>query len=137
VARRASEIGERVAQKPATSAKRYVLVVDDNEAIRETTVEILRVAGHKVIDAADFADALELLDEGHVSLLVLDLGLPTGRGWELLDQVAEPPPVILISGLGEPPPPDPRVSVYLSKPFTPERLMAEAARLTGQDGNRG
>ena len=113
-----------------------VLVVDDDEAVRESTADILEAAGYVVTQSAHAEDALGQLAAGDVHLLILDLGLSTHRGREpsrmgldLLDRVADLPPVILVSGSGLPPKPDPRVDVFLPKPVAPGRLLDEVERL--------
>jgi CheY-like chemotaxis protein len=116
-----------------------ILVVDDDEAVRESTADILQAAGYAVSQAADTEDALGQLAAGYVHLLIVDVGLSTHRGREpsrtgldLLDRVAELPPVILVSGSGLPPEPNPRVGVFLPKPVAPRRLLDEVERLLSE-----
>lgn len=113
-----------------------ILVVDDDEAVRESTADILQTAGYVVHQAADVDDALHELAIDDVQLLILDLGLtthlggePGSTGLDLLDQVPEPPPVILVSGSGIPPAADPRLGAFLPKPVAPRRLLDEVERL--------
>lgn len=117
----------------------HILVVDDDEAVRASTVDILESAGYDVASSADAKDALGQLAAGNVSLLILDLGLGTDRGrlpghkgLELLDQVSELPPVILMSGSGLPPRADPRVGAFFPKPVDPKQLLDEVERLLSQ-----
>jgi len=112
-----------------------ILVVDDDEAVRESTADILEAAGYAVSQSADPDDALRQLRAGDVHLLVLDLGLSTHGGrqprteLDFLDRVEELPPVILLSGSGLPPRADPRVGVFLAKPVAPRRLLDEVERM--------
>lgn len=97
-------------------ARAHILVVDDNQAVRDSTADILRSAGYSVASSADAEDALGQLEAGNVSFLILDLGLgaqrgrePSHKGLDFLDRVAELPPIILVSGSGVPPTAHPRV----------------------------
>ena len=114
-----------MAQKTATQG--LILVVDDDPDVRHSVVEVLRVGGYRAVAAEDADDAVGVLSEGNVALLLLDLGLPAGKGLDVLDRIAAPLPVILMSGSGEAPVADPRVSVFLSKPIRPELLFEEVA----------
>jgi DNA-binding response OmpR family regulator len=106
-----------------------VLVVDDNDDVRNSLTEVLRVGGYDVIAARNDDEALGVLAEGRVGLLLLDHGVLTGSGMRLLDRLDKPPPVIMISGSNElPVVNDPRVSVMLQKPISPQRLFDEVAR---------
>jgi two-component system, OmpR family, response regulator ResD len=75
-----------------------VLVVDDDQALRETTVEILREEGHIVVQAADGMRALDLLRGSEIDVLLLDLGLPYLDGPAVLEALEEPPTVVVVSG---------------------------------------
>lgn len=65
-----------------------VLVVDDEEGLRETLAAILTSAGHQVATAADGVAALERLARGaDFDLIIADLRMPRMDGLELLRQV--------------------------------------------------
>lgn len=112
-----------------------ILVVDDNPAVRESTAEILRVAGYAVETATNADQAVAALEEGDIDLALLDLGLPDSAGLHVLDRVRVVPPVIAVSGtyLGDadidPGDIHPRVTSFMRKPVMPQRLLAEVDRL--------
>ncbi len=108
-----------------------ILVVDDNVAFRESTAEILELAGYEVVQAVDREDAVARLRPGNFDILLLDLGVDLG-GLEVLDQAGSVPAVIVVSGVGQAEP-DPRVSAFLSKPLDPRRLLSEVGRYMGGD----
>ena len=80
-----------------------VLVLDDQEYLREIMATILADAGYPAMPVASADEALRLLDELHPDLLVLDVSLPTIGGLEFLDQLRAKPvwatlPVLIVSG---------------------------------------
>jgi PAS domain S-box-containing protein len=82
---------------------RTVLLVEDEQDVREMTAEHLRDLGYRVLEAEEGAAALRLVQAGaHLDLLVSDVGLPGGmNGRQLAESVRERHPdlpVILITG---------------------------------------
>jgi len=79
-----------------------VLVVDDEEAVREVLQMRLERWGYEVVLAADAAEARQAVDEESPDLVVSDLVLPDASGIELLDAYGanEGRPVILITAHG-------------------------------------
>jgi DNA-binding NtrC family response regulator len=80
-----------------------VLVVDDEKNIRRTLRMVLEGPGHHVLEAASGEEALRVLDEEDVDLLILDIRLPAMSGIEVLEQLRKRPgferlPAIVISG---------------------------------------
>ena len=104
----------------------FVLVFDDNEAVRETTAEVLVTAGFKVKEARGPDEVVRLLAEADICVVLLDVGLEH-QGLAVLDRVDELPPVILMSGDSHDPE-DPRASAFLPKPIPVYRLIEEVAR---------
>jgi CheY-like chemotaxis protein len=64
--------------------KRRILVVDDDEDLRETICDALALAGHDTVGVADGRAALTLLRARRFELIVTDLRMPGMNGWELL-----------------------------------------------------
>jgi two-component system nitrogen regulation response regulator NtrX len=80
-----------------------VLVVDDEENIRETLKDVLEDDGYKVFNAGDGRKALEILHKNFVDVVLLDLWLPNMGGIEVLQRIKGIEgdiPVIIISGHG-------------------------------------
>jgi CheY-like chemotaxis protein len=66
-----------------------ILVVEDDEAVRHTTVEALREIGYVVLEAPDAMEAFRLiLDRGGIDLLFTDVGLPGGVNGQALADAA-------------------------------------------------
>ncbi len=108
-----------------------VLVVDDEDFVRDALALLLRREGYAVVTAVDGADALVALAEvtsatRTVDLVITDLLMPNMGGVELIAALAlEHPavPIVVLSGFtGETAPP--KDVVHLSKPVEPDRLLA-------------
>jgi len=77
---------------------RRILVVDDDATVRNTTVSLLRAAGHMVSDADGGATGIERLADGPLDLVLTDLGMP-----EMTGGTSPAPPGRAIRGCGRPP----------------------------------
>lgn len=81
-----------------------VLVVDDQEVIRELITEYLQAEGHTVATAAHGREALERFSEGAFDLLITDQSMPEMNGVQLaaaLRNRAPHLPILLLTGFGE------------------------------------
>jgi putative two-component system response regulator len=64
-----------------------VLVVDDEPELRSALRRILVTAGHSVLEARSASEALAALSQSRLDVVVLDLGLPDGSGFDVLKAV--------------------------------------------------
>jgi two-component system NtrC family sensor kinase len=114
---------------PAVPAR--VVVVDDDDEVREVTEMVLAGAGHSVRATANGFEALRWLEEQPWDLLILDLRMPEIDGPTLYREVLTRWPaaasrVLFVSGVAE----LPALNVpVLFKPFTLDALRAEVARV--------
>ena len=114
-----------------TPAKRQILTVEDDAAIRRGIVDALTFAGYDVMEAADGDSGMQMAVGNAYDLLLLDLVLPGKSGLEILKQVrATQPttPVIVLTARGEE---NDRVEGlnlgaddYVVKPFSVKELLA-------------
>ncbi len=115
-----------------------VLVVDDDEGIREVVGQILRDEGHVVLLASGGREALRqaVTLEDRVGLLLTDLDMPEGDGptlVRLIRQLLDPSlPVVVMSAL--PPSPPLPGAVFLAKPFARDVLLRTVAGQLGRGG---
>jgi len=93
--------------RPASPAARRfpfrILVVDDEETVREILVHLLEEAGYQVVAVPSAEDGLKELDRGPWDLLILDLMLPGMGGLEMLRTVKEKDPeqgVLMVTAFG-------------------------------------
>ena len=115
-----------------------VLVVDDEEALREVAERIFTRNGYHVLTAAGGADALALIarHEGPIHLLVTDVVMPKMLGKELAERVRALRPdieVLFMSGYAQPVLAaqgrlEPGVAL-VDKPFSEAALLAKAGRV--------
>src|SRR3984893_4462353 len=80
-----------------------VLVVEDDAALREARLDKRRAAGLPALAAADAAGALQLLGSENIGLVVSDVHMPGGNGYELLSDIKRLHPylpVVLMTAYG-------------------------------------
>lgn len=78
-----------------------VLIVEDEATFREALRHFLQDAGFAVREAEEARQAMEMFESGPADLVLLDLGIPGGDGFELLSamkRVRPATPVIIVSG---------------------------------------
>lgn len=81
----------------------HILVIDDDDAVRETVGKFLVSDGHEVLEAPDGAVAMRLLEETPVDLVIADLYMPNMDGIELTIRLGQQAPgvkILAISGGG-------------------------------------
>ncbi len=118
-----------------------ILLIDDEASVRSTLGKYLTHAGHEVVEASDGKQAMELLEESPVDLVIADLYMPEMDGIEFTSRLGQQQPdvkIIAISGggyldkhkvlemarnLG--------VARTLAKPFTREDLLAAVREVLG------
>jgi two-component system phosphate regulon response regulator OmpR len=108
--------------------KSHILVVDDDDRLRDLLKRYLSREGHDITAAKDAASARRFMQAVSFDLLILDVMMPGEDGLSLLKGVREKAdtPVILLTARGQP---NERIEGlklgaddYLPKPFEPEEL---------------
>jgi DNA-binding response OmpR family regulator len=107
---------------------RHVLVVEDDPSFGSLLIEVLEAAGHRAELAVDGADALRSIEASTPDVLCLDIDLPDGTGWTLLDELQrrsiEVPRVVVVSaGVGVSPSRRRPGTFLLPKPFPIDSLL--------------
>lgn len=107
-----------------------ILVVDDEEKIRDLVITYLQAEGYGVEGAADGRQALELVRKKNFDLLVLDLMIPGMDGWTVCREIRKDSdiPILMLTARGDE---IDRVlglelgaDDYVVKPFSPRELVA-------------
>jgi CheY-like chemotaxis protein len=83
-----------------------VLVVEDDEGIRETMQVLLEIEGYSVVTAADGQQGLDALSRmPRPGLILLDLMMPVMNGWEFAEALSHTEyanaPVVIVTAYGE------------------------------------
>lgn len=123
---------------PSSSAR--ILVVDDEESVRNLICRILHDSGYDVGAAVDGQDALLKIAERRPNLIVLDLMMPELDGWGVVDALRKQglptPPVLMLTArsdyetfaravrVG--------VNAFISKPFRLQELLLAVSKVLAQ-----
>ncbi|HEY1334489.1 MAG TPA: response regulator, partial [Myxococcaceae bacterium] len=117
-----------------------VLLVEDEEQVRELGRRVMERAGYTVLTAVDAEAAVALADRhaGHIHLLITDLALPGVSGRELAARLAIHRPaikVLYVSGTSDEAMAKLRVldpgTAFLEKPFSLEGLLRKIQQVLG------
>ena len=120
--------------------KGNVLIVDDEEFIRDIVKECLTSTGHNVITAGSGEEALDLLKKNHFDLLFLDFSMPSKDGLELLREIKaidHNANVVIISARPEEQLPDELSDEgsynIIKKPFSVDQIQNAVSRVLGAE----
>jgi len=112
------------------SSRTRILVVDDENHVRELLCEMLQSEGCEAIGASNGADALALFETGNFDAVFTDIGMPGMNGWELARAIRERNaqlPLAVITGWGDVVGSDEqkaaRVDWVVTKPFSMQRVV--------------
>jgi CheY-like chemotaxis protein len=113
-----------------------ILVVDDDDLLRDAVSEALRDAGYDVTEARDGKHALDTLRDSRPTLIILDLMMPVMNGWELAEVLRDDPelktiPVCVLSAVADRAPP--QSAATLRKPVALDVLLATVATYSRAD----
>ena len=127
---------------PAADARAgTVLLVEDDEFIRETLAELLGMSGHVVLQAFDAPSALAALAAHPVEVMVTDVGLPKVSGIELArEALTRQPRLAVIFATGDPggaAKSGVQAAAVLVKPFSPEDLEQVVDEALKEQRHRG
>jgi two-component system alkaline phosphatase synthesis response regulator PhoP len=123
--------------------RQRIFTIEDDAAIRRGIVDALRFAGFDTLEAADGEVGLEMAVKCDFDLLLLDLVLPRGDGFAILEQVRRlrpTLPVIILTARGEE---ADRVrglsdgaDDYVVKPFSVKELLARVEAVLRRSAER-
>lgn len=125
---------------------RTVLVVEDDQDIRDMLVFSLQRAGYSVVETEDAEQALDKLGAILPEIMLVDWMLPGMEGPEFVkrirkDELTQNIPVIMLTARGEEADKlrgfDTGIDDYVTKPFSPKELLARMKALLRRSGNDG
>jgi CheY-like chemotaxis protein len=122
-----------------------VLIIEDEAEVRNFASRVLELEGYRILQAKDGDEGLRLVRRGGISLVLLDLKLPRGDGWVVLEQVKKEPelssiPVIVFTASVAEPQRERALAMgaadYLVKPLSAATLRESVARILRQKRRR-
>jgi CheY-like chemotaxis protein len=118
---------------------RRILIIDDNDDVREMLRMSLSRSGHVIYEARDGESGVQLANEVHPDVILVDIGLPGIDGYEVATRLRKTPELrlssmIAISGYGQPKDKQRALEAgfdtHLTKPVPPEALEEVIGRPT-------
>jgi len=122
-----------------------VLIVDDSSSMRAIVRKIIKASGFNIgelLEAADGKEAIKLLTDEWVDLVLTDINMPNMSGLELIsemkkDEMLKSIPVVMVTTDGS----EKRIqesmelgaSGYIKKPFLPEDIKRTLSAIMGED----
>ena len=79
-----------------------VLIVEDEDAIRDVIADVLQDRGFRIRTASNGAEALRCVEQARPDVMVLDLLMPVMHGWDFMEEYGErigglPIPIVVVS----------------------------------------
>ena len=121
----------------------HILVIDDDDRLRDLLRRFLEESGFRVTDAASADDATNYMTGMAFDLLVIDVMMPGISGIELLKSIRQTSnvPALFLTAMGET---ENRIDGleagaddYISKPFEPRELILRIRRILGRGAPAG
>lgn len=119
---------------------KIALTVDDSKTIREMVAFTLKSQGFEVLEAEDGQQALNVLGDKEVSVIITDLNMPNMDGFELMRKLRANPkykfvPILMLTTESD----DSKKATgkeagatgWIVKPFNPEKLVQVVNKVTG------
>ena len=122
-----------------------VLIVDDSSSMRAIVRKIIKASGFNIgelLEAADGKEAIKVLTDEWVDLVLTDINMPNMNGLELIseikkDEMLKSIPVVMVTTEGS----EKRIqesmklgaSGYIKKPFLPEEIKGTLSAIMGED----
>ena len=132
------------------SSKYAVLVVDDDEPVRNLVVTFLTRLGHSCVKATDGVDALDKMKENKIDAIITDIKMPKMDGIKLTEEILKQYPglpIMVMTGFAEENTAEGAISAgaweFIQKPFSAEELtirlnkMVKASQTIRQVKNDG
>jgi two-component system cell cycle sensor histidine kinase/response regulator CckA len=134
-----------VSRHTSSFSGRTVLVIDDDDDLRELSEDILAASGFNLLSAADGSEALSLFQEhaSSIDLIVLDINLPEKSGREVFSEIRSRQPmmpIIAFSGLSKEDLPQPFQKdihvTFLEKPCTQDEYLQAVRKAVEASASR-
>lgn len=130
-----------VAERTTDVGEACILVVDDDDGVRENLAELFELVGYSILTAGSAAEALKQLANHDVDLLLTDYRMPGPNGLELIESARRMKPgirAVLMTAFG-----DSFTEIesvrrgaigYVNKPFEADEITNLVSRILGLKG---
>ena len=115
-----------------------ILVVEDEEDVRQLLSDILTSGEHEVEVAANGTEGIEMFEKGSFDLVFTDLGMPDISGWEVAKKIKEingKVPIVLVTGWNVEIQDDEKknnhVDMVIQKPFQVNQVLSSVQEVMG------
>ena len=85
-----------LAADPTLPSRYKILVADDDASVRQMLGRLLSGEGYQVTEAADGAQALQIVAQEPIDLVLLDLNMPNKNGWDTFERLSNDNPLLRI-----------------------------------------
>ena len=126
---------------------KYILVVEDEDAVRSVIAEAMRLEGLEVREARNGEEAMAMFLTDPPALVILDVLMPGMNGLEVCQSIRNLPeplnktPIIMLTAidtrLGERLGKEAGADIYLTKPFSPRELRQKVRELLARSEAEG
>ncbi|MFF2888303.1 response regulator transcription factor [Paenibacillus sp. NPDC057967] len=113
-----------------------ILIADDDAHIRELLALFLKAEGYEIVEARDGAEALEIVENTHLDMVILDIMMPHINGWDLCKEIRSYNaniPLLMVTAKGESGQKVKGFQLgtddYVTKPFDPLELVMRVKAL--------
>jgi two-component system response regulator HydG len=120
----------------AESAQYTILVVDDEELVRNLVVDLLSKSGHSSITAIDGVDALERMKGNKIDAVITDIKMPNMDGVALTGEILKQNPglpIMVMTAFDEEYSAGAAIAAgareYIKKPFSPDEFFAQLQKM--------
>ena len=113
-----------------------ILIVDDEELIRNVIKEYAHSEGYNTLEASDGLEAIKIVENNNIDLIILDIMMPNLDGFSSCKEIKKIKniPIIILSARKEEFDKlycfDLGIDDYITKPFSPKELMARIKAVT-------
>lgn len=113
-----------------------ILIVDDEELIRNVIKEYAHSEGYNTLEASDGLEAIKMVENNNIDLIILDIMMPNLDGFSSCKEIKKIKniPIIILSARKEEFDKlycfDLGIDDYITKPFSPKELMARIKAVT-------
>lgn len=126
---------------------KYILVVEDEDAVRSVIAEAMKLEGLEVREAHNGEEAMTMFLTDPPALVILDVLMPGMNGLEVCQSIRNLPeplnktPIIMLTAidtrLGERLGKEAGADIYLTKPFSPRELRQKVRELLARSEAEG